>query len=72
MGLLADGTELAPRLTPAEFSGPGVARRGYSEFNQRELLTRWADDLEMPGAKSPGPPGHDPASQPTVASGVQA
>jgi phenylpropionate dioxygenase-like ring-hydroxylating dioxygenase large terminal subunit len=46
MGLLADGTELAPPLTSDRFSGPGVARQGYSEFNQRELLRRWADDLQ--------------------------
>jgi phenylpropionate dioxygenase-like ring-hydroxylating dioxygenase large terminal subunit len=48
MGLLEDGTEVAPRLTREQFSGPGVARKGYSEFNQRELLQRWADDLEAP------------------------
>jgi phenylpropionate dioxygenase-like ring-hydroxylating dioxygenase large terminal subunit len=45
MGLLADGTEVAPRLPADRFSGPGIARQGYSEFNQRELLRRWADDL---------------------------
>jgi hypothetical protein len=48
MGLLADGTEVAPRLSKDRFSGPGIARQGYSEFNQRELLRRWADDLARP------------------------
>ncbi len=48
MGLLEDDTEVAPRLTREQFSGPGIARKGYSEFNQRELLRRWADDLENP------------------------
>jgi len=46
MGLLEDGTEVTPPLPPERFCGPGVARKGYSEFNQRELLRRWADDLE--------------------------
>jgi phenylpropionate dioxygenase-like ring-hydroxylating dioxygenase large terminal subunit len=50
MGLLEDGTEVAPPLTREQFSGPGIARKGYSEFNQRELLRRWADDLETPVA----------------------
>jgi hypothetical protein len=50
MGLLADGSEVAPRLSAEQFSGPGIARQGYSEFNQRELLRRWADDLARPSA----------------------
>jgi hypothetical protein len=48
MGLLEDGTEVTPALTPEQFHGPGVAHVGYGEFNQRELLNRWADDLERP------------------------
>jgi hypothetical protein len=48
MGLLEDGAGVAPPLTREQFSGPGIARKGYSEFNQRELLRRWADDLEAP------------------------
>lgn len=48
MGLLEDGSEVSPPLTPDQFSGPGVAHVGYGEFNQRELLRRWADHLEMP------------------------
>ena len=48
MGLLEDDTEVTPRLTPEQFSGPGVARKGYNDFNLRELLWRWADDLETP------------------------
>ena len=43
MGLLRDGTELAPPL-PA-FAGPGEARVGFGEFNQRRWLTLWAQAL---------------------------
>lgn len=42
-------TEVTPPLSRELFSGPGIARKGYSEFNQRELLRRWADDLERGG-----------------------
>lgn len=48
MGLLDDDTTVTPTLGPQEFHGPGVARTGYSEANQRELLRRWADALETP------------------------
>jgi hypothetical protein len=48
MGLLGDGTEVVPALTREQFHGPGVAHTGYGEYNQRELLDRWADDLERP------------------------
>ncbi|MQA13826.1 MAG: Rieske 2Fe-2S domain-containing protein [Pseudonocardiaceae bacterium] len=48
MGLLDDDTEVTPALPPEQFAGPGVARTGYSEANQRELLRRWADHLEQP------------------------
>jgi phenylpropionate dioxygenase-like ring-hydroxylating dioxygenase large terminal subunit len=48
MGILEDGTEVVPALTPDQFHGPGSAHTGYSEYNQRELLTRWADHLERP------------------------
>jgi len=48
MGILADGTEVIPALTPQQFHGPGTAHTGYSEYNQRELLTRWADHLDRP------------------------
>jgi hypothetical protein len=48
MGLLEDGTEVVPALTGEQFHGPGVAHTGYGEYNQRELLNRWADDLERP------------------------
>jgi hypothetical protein len=50
MGLLADDTEVSPQLTPEQFAGPGTARVGYSEYNQRELLNRWADYLAAPVA----------------------
>jgi phenylpropionate dioxygenase-like ring-hydroxylating dioxygenase large terminal subunit len=45
MGLLEDGGEVSPALTAAQFAGPGSARVGYSEHNQRALLNRWADQL---------------------------
>jgi hypothetical protein len=48
MGILADDTEVAPALTGEQFAGPGSARVGYSEYNQRALLARWADHLERP------------------------
>ncbi|MGW2523500.1 Rieske 2Fe-2S domain-containing protein [Streptomyces sp. NPDC001617] len=48
MGLLADGTEVSPQLTPEQFAGPGTAHVGYGEYNQRELLNRWADYLATP------------------------
>jgi hypothetical protein len=47
MGLLEDDSEISPRLKPEQFAGPGVARTGYNEFNQRALLARWADHLEQ-------------------------
>ena len=46
MGLLADDTELVPPLPPDKFAGPGQARVGYAEYNQRHLLSRWADYLD--------------------------
>jgi phenylpropionate dioxygenase-like ring-hydroxylating dioxygenase large terminal subunit len=48
MGLLEDGTEVVPALTREQFAGPGIAHTGYAEYNQRELLTRWADHLGRP------------------------
>jgi phenylpropionate dioxygenase-like ring-hydroxylating dioxygenase large terminal subunit len=48
MGLLEDGSEVVPALTPEQFSGPGRAHVGYGEYNQRHLLSRWADHLERP------------------------
>jgi phenylpropionate dioxygenase-like ring-hydroxylating dioxygenase large terminal subunit len=48
MGLLEDGTEVVAALAPEDFHGPGVAHTGYGEYNQRELLTRWADHMEQP------------------------
>lgn len=50
MGLLGDGTPVSPALLPAQFAGPGEARVGYGEYNQRYLLSRWADYLERPMA----------------------
>jgi phthalate 3,4-dioxygenase subunit alpha len=43
MGLRSDGTPLAEPL-PA-FAGPGEARVGFGEFNQRRWLGLWADHV---------------------------
>ncbi|MDP9989297.1 MULTISPECIES: aromatic ring-hydroxylating dioxygenase subunit alpha [Arthrobacter] len=48
MGLLENGENVVEPLTPEQYSGPGSTRVGYSEYNQRELLLRWADHLERP------------------------
>ena len=48
MGLLADDTTITPPLTPDQWAGPGRSRVGYGEYNQRELLSRWADLMERP------------------------
>ena len=53
MGLLADGTPVSQALTRAQFAGPGEARVGYGEYNQRHLLSRWAEYLERPLASAP-------------------
>ncbi|MBW0101741.1 Rieske 2Fe-2S domain-containing protein [Pseudonocardia sp. KRD291] len=50
MGILEDDTEVVPELTAEQFHGPGSAHTGYSEYNQRALLRRWADDLATPQA----------------------
>lgn len=52
MGLLHDDTPVVEALTPVEFAGPGVARVGYGEYNQRALLAEWADYLEQPPVPS--------------------
>ncbi len=43
MGLTSDDVAINQRLPG--FSGPGVARVGYSEFNQRDWLTIWSSHL---------------------------
>jgi len=48
MGMLNDDTPVSPPLGPDEYAGPGVAYVGYTEYNQRHLLSRWADYLERP------------------------
>ncbi len=48
MGMLTDDTPVSPPLRPDEYAGPGVAYVGYTEYNQRHLLSRWADYLERP------------------------
>ncbi len=52
MGILEDDEPVIPPLGPDAFHGPGDARTGYSEYNQRALLNRWADDLEKPMAQA--------------------
>jgi len=48
MGLTASGD---PMRAPLEgFAGPGTARVGFGEFNQRSWLNRWADYLAADGA----------------------
>lgn len=48
MGKLRDGSDLVRPLPPSEFAGPGEARVGYGEHNQRQLLAAWADLMEQP------------------------
>ena len=43
MGLDRTGAELSPPLE--HFAGPGTARAGFGEFNQRNWLTLWASHL---------------------------
>jgi phenylpropionate dioxygenase-like ring-hydroxylating dioxygenase large terminal subunit len=67
MGMLPDGSEVVPALTPDQFSGPGTAYVGYGEYNQRELLNRWADDLAQPVIAGPVTGAGDvPDRQPSV------
>ncbi len=49
MGLLDDGTEVGEPLD--DFPGPGFARVGYGEFNQRNWLRRWASHLHPEGGR---------------------
>jgi len=43
MGLRGDDTAITPPLT--DFAGPGFARVGFGEFNQRNWLTLWSTHL---------------------------
>ncbi|HJV98297.1 aromatic ring-hydroxylating dioxygenase subunit alpha (plasmid) [Paenarthrobacter ureafaciens] len=52
MGMLENGQNVVEPLTPEQYSGPGSTRVGYSEYNQRELLLRWANHLERPMEKA--------------------
>ncbi|WP_158019050.1 Rieske 2Fe-2S domain-containing protein [Mycobacterium basiliense] len=45
MGLLADDTPLNEALGAESFHGPGRAQVGYNEYNQRELLKLWAQQV---------------------------
>ena len=47
MGLLPDGTAIADPLPPDRWAGAGESRVGYGEYNQRQLLSRWADAIEQ-------------------------
>ncbi|MCW2582877.1 MAG: phthalate 3,4-dioxygenase, alpha subunit [Klenkia sp.] len=73
MGLLQDDQPVSPALGPDAFHGPGEARTGYSEHNQRALLTRWADDLDRPPVRAatlevggPGSGAVDTAGRPSA------
>jgi phthalate 3,4-dioxygenase subunit alpha len=46
MGLRHDGSALAGRY--ADFAGPGEARQGFGEHNQRHFLSLWADAVSTP------------------------
>lgn len=46
MGMLPDGSTIAPALGPDEWAGPGESRIGYGEYNQRHLMNMWADQIE--------------------------
>jgi phenylpropionate dioxygenase-like ring-hydroxylating dioxygenase large terminal subunit len=48
MGMLQDDSPVVAPLTADQFAGPGVARVGYGEYNQRALLAEWAELLEQP------------------------
>lgn len=52
MGMLENGQNVVEPLTSDQYSGPGSTRIGYSEYNQRELLLRWADHLGRPMEKA--------------------
>jgi hypothetical protein len=45
MGLRADDHPLTPPLE--DFAGPGVARVGYGEHNQRSWLGLWSEHLAV-------------------------
>ncbi|MEU5995692.1 aromatic ring-hydroxylating dioxygenase subunit alpha [Spirillospora sp. NPDC047418] len=63
MGLLPDGSTIVPPLDGDAWAGPGEARVGYGEYNQRHLMNRWADLIEAGPLKaadvSIGTPGRD-------------
>lgn len=46
MGLLSDDRPVVEALPAESFHGPGRAQVGYNEYNQRELLKLWAQQLE--------------------------
>jgi phenylpropionate dioxygenase-like ring-hydroxylating dioxygenase large terminal subunit len=46
MGLKRDGEDVSPRI---DWPAPGRAYTGFSEHNQRQLLSLWADQLEDEG-----------------------
>ena len=65
MGMLPDGSTIAPALGDDEWAGPGESRIGYGEYNQRHLMNRWADLIEAgplrTAAVTVGTPGEDAA-----------
>ena len=51
MGLRHDGSSVAPLYK--DFAGPGVARQGFGEHNQRHLLGMWADAIRRDPPRLP-------------------
>jgi phthalate 3,4-dioxygenase alpha subunit len=49
MGLLENDEAVVEALPANAFHGPGRAQVGYNEYNQRQLLRLWADQLESDG-----------------------
>jgi phenylpropionate dioxygenase-like ring-hydroxylating dioxygenase large terminal subunit len=55
MGLSPSGGLLHPRIDG--WPGPGRAIQGYGEYNQRELLGRWAQHISDPAPRATRHPG---------------
>ena len=49
MGLRHDGTAIVAQYP--DFAGPGIARQGFGEHNQRYFLSMWADAITIPPPK---------------------
>lgn len=69
MGMLENGENVVEALSSEKYSGPGSARIGYSEYNQRELLLRWAEHLERPAQTASQVHVGSDSAQPSPAAG---